>query len=84
MEGLLLESDIRVEESTEVDRMLALVTKAMEGDIRKFAESLVGKKAKDLLGPGEFALRDALLKAGARALEAVVNDQKKSCTKAVV
>jgi hypothetical protein len=82
MEGLSLGCEEAVVESAEVERIVALVTKAMEGDIRKLAKSLVVKQDKDLLGPGEFELRDAMLRAASRVLEATINDRKKSAIKA--
>ena len=82
MEGLPMECEEGAAKSAEVERMVALVTKAMEGENRSFAESLVFKQDKDLLGRGEFELRDTMLRAGSRALEATLNDRKKRGTKA--
>jgi hypothetical protein len=84
MEGLALECDNRAEELAETEQMIGVVTKAMQGEIRKFAELLVSKEDKDLLGRGEFELRGILMQAGARALEAAINDRKKRGTKAAV
>ena len=70
------------ESSTEVDRVVALVMKAMEGDVRRMAESLVLKRDDELLGPGEFELREKVLGMGRHILEATINDRKKGGTKA--
>jgi hypothetical protein len=77
MEGLQIGCEDAVIESAEVERVVELVTKAMEGEVRKLAKSLVLKQDKDLLGPGEFELRDAMLRAASRVLEATLNDRKK-------
>ena len=82
MEGLRLGCDEYAEKSMEVERVVALVTKAMEGEVRELARSLVLKKDQDLLGPGEFELRDAMLRAASCVLEATINDRKKGGTKA--
>jgi hypothetical protein len=68
--------------STEVDRVVGLVMKAMEGDVRRIAESLVLKRDDELLGPGEFELREKVLGMGRHILEATLNDRKKGGTKA--
>lgn len=70
------------DQSTEVDRVVALVMKAMEGDVRRMAESLVLKRDDELLGRGEFELREKVLAMACHILEATVNDRKKGGTKA--
>jgi hypothetical protein len=84
MEGEEIGCGCDAVESAEVERLVALVTKAMQGEVRNLAKSLVSKQDKDLLGPGEFELRDAMLRAGSRVLEATINDRKKRGTKAAV
>jgi hypothetical protein len=68
--------------STEVERVVALVMKAIEGDLRRMAESIVLKRDDELLGPGEFELREKALGMACHILEATVNDRKKGGTKA--
>jgi hypothetical protein len=68
--------------STEVDRVVALVMKAIEGDVRRMAESLVLKRDDELLGRGEFELRQKVLGMACHILEATINDRKKGGTKA--
>jgi len=67
--------------STEVDRIVELVMKAIQGDVRRFAETLVTKRDDELLGPGEFDLRDRVLGMARHMVEATVNDRKKGGTK---
>jgi hypothetical protein len=68
-------------ESTEVDRIVELVMKAIEGDVRRIAESIVTKRDDQLLGPGEFDLRNKVLGMARHMVEATVNDRKKGGTK---
>jgi hypothetical protein len=82
MEGVREDQESKAEESTEVDRVIALVMKAMEGDIRRMAEAIVLKRDDELLGPGEFDLREKALQAACHILEATINDRKKGGTKA--
>jgi hypothetical protein len=68
-------------QSTEVERVIALVMKAIEGDVRRIAEAMVLKRDDQLLGPGEFDLRDKVLGMARHMVEATVNDRKKGGTK---
>jgi len=81
MEGLRRDQGCGVEESTEVERVLAFVMKAIENDVRRIAEAVVLKRDDELLGPGEFELRDKMLRMACHVLEATVNDRKKGGTK---
>ena len=69
------------EELTEVQRVHDVVLKAMDKEIWQIAELMVGKRDDQLFGETEFALRDKVLRMGAQALEATVNDRKKGGTK---
>lgn len=82
MEGLRRDQGSGAGQSTEVERVIALVMKAIESDIRRIAESVVLKRDEELLGPGEFELRDRVLQMACHMLEATVNDRKKGGTKA--
>ena len=64
-------------QSTEVDRIVELVMKAIEGDVRRIAEAMVLKRDDQLLGPGEFDLRNKVLGMARHIVEATVNDRKK-------
>ena len=77
MEGLqksVAEDRVR---QAEVERVKGLMMQAMAGEIQRLAELFVSKKNHELFGRTEFQLRDLLLKAGARAIEAVLEDRKK-------
>ena len=82
MEGLqkgVAEDRVR---QAEVERVKGLMMQAMAGEIQRMAELFVSKKNHELFGRTEFQLRDLLLKAGARVMEAVLEDRKKGGTKA--
>ena len=84
MEDLRTAPVCEADQSTEVERVIALVMKAIEGDIRRVAESIVLKRDDELLGPGEFDLREKVLGMACHMLEATVNDRKKGGIKAPV
>ena len=72
------------EELAEVQRVHDVLSKAMDREIWQIAELMVGKRDEQLFGETEFAVRDKVLRMGAQALEATVNDRKKRGTKAAV
>jgi len=82
MEGLPADRGNGVEDCAEVERMVGVVMEAIQGDIRRIAESIVLKRDDELLGPGEFDLRAKVLGAACHILEATLNDRKKGGTKA--
>ena len=77
MDGLSSKQGIEVEDSAETERVVRLVMEAIEADVRRMAEAIVSKRDNELLGPGEFDLRDQVLKAASHILEAALNDRKK-------
>jgi hypothetical protein len=82
MEGLQDDRVNVADESAETERVVGLVMKAMEDDVREMAKAILSKRDHELLGPGEFDLRDRVLKAAGHVLEAALNDRKKGGTKA--
>ncbi len=69
---------------SEKERIKALFLEAAERDADAIAEFLVGSATGDLLGKTEFALRDAVLRLGAKTLEGAANERaKKKGTKEV-
>jgi hypothetical protein len=69
------------EELAEVQRVHDVLSKAMDRDIWQIAELMVGKRDEQLFGETEFVLRDKVLRMGAKALQATVDDRKKRGTK---
>jgi hypothetical protein len=82
MEGLPNSAVKDAENDVETERVLGLVMKAVEGDLREVAKAIVCKRDNELLGLGEFDLRDRVLKAACHVLEAAINDRKKGATEA--
>ena len=70
------------EELSEVQRVHDVLLKAMDREIWQIAELMVGKRDDQLFGETEFALRDKVLRMGAQALQATVDDRKKGGTQA--
>jgi hypothetical protein len=77
MEGLRDDPGREAEESAETERVIGLVMKAIEDDFRQAARAILSKRDDELLGPGEFDLRDRMLKAACHVLETAINDRKK-------
>jgi len=82
MEGLRDNGASEVEQSAETERVVGLVMKAIEDDFREVAKAILSKRDHELLGPGEFDLRDRVFKAACHVLEAAINDRKKGGTEA--
>jgi hypothetical protein len=82
MEGLRNNPVSEAEESAESERVIGLVMKAIEDDFRQAAKAILSKRDDELLGRGEFDLRDRVLKAACHVLEAAINDRKKRATEA--
>lgn len=81
MEDLRTVAVREADQATEVVRVIALVMKAIEGDVRRIAEAMVLKHDDQLLGPGEFDLRNKVLGMARHIVETTVNDRKKGGTK---
>ena len=77
MDDLRTAAVCEADQSAEVERVIALVMKAIELDVRRIAEAMVLKRDDQLLGPGEFDLRNKVLGMARHMLEATVNDRKK-------
>jgi hypothetical protein len=82
MEGLREGQGNESLEPAEVERVVGFVMQAIEGDVRRIAEAMVLKRDDELLGPGEFDLREKMLQAASHILEATLDDRKKGGTKA--
>ncbi len=65
------------EELAEVQRVHDVLLNAMDRELWRIAELMVGKRDDQLFGQTEFTLRETALRMGAQALQATVNDRKK-------
>jgi hypothetical protein len=70
------------EELAEVQRIHDVLWKAMDREIWQIAEMMVSKRDDQLFGETEFTLRERVLRMGAQALQATVDDRKKGGIKA--
>jgi len=83
MEGSRSVEGIRLEESAEVQPVYGLLRKATDGELWQLARLMAGKPDSQLFGQTEFEVRERVLRMGALALEAMVNDREKGGTQAV-
>ena len=83
MEGSRMTENITSEELAEVQRVHDVMLKAMDQEIWRLARCMVTKRDDQLFGQTEFEVRERVLRMGAQALEATVNDRKKRGAKAV-
>lgn len=81
MDGTRASEELTPEASAEVQRVYGLLREATDAEHWRLAELMVSKKDGELFGRTEFQIRDHLLRMGALALEATVNDRKKGGTK---
>lgn len=72
-----LHLDLSPEQQAEADRIKQRLLAAIEDEIQGIAELLASQPDHHLLGPTEFAVRDRVLKIGAKAIETALNERKK-------
>ena len=65
------------EEFSEAQRVFAISQKAAEEELWRMACLTATKQDDEMLGETEFQMRDVLLRIGAAALEAAVNERRK-------
>jgi hypothetical protein len=72
-----LELDLSPEEEAAAERIYESVKDEVEQQVRNMARMMAVKKPHELLGRGEFELREKVLQLGAHVLESAVNDGAK-------
>jgi len=72
-----LELELSAEEEAAAERIFQSIQAKAEQQLRNMARTMAAKKPHELLGRGEFELRDMALKLGAAVLETAVNDGAK-------
>ncbi len=80
MDGTRPGEALTPEELAEVQRVYGLLREATDKEHWRLAKLMVSKKDSELFGRTEFQIRDRVLRMGALALEATVNDRKKGGT----
>jgi hypothetical protein len=73
-------SNLTPEQQTDADRIHAALVAAAATDLRELAELLATKDDRTMFGATEFAVRDIVLRVGAKALEAALAGRKKGGT----
>jgi hypothetical protein len=69
------------EQELEAARIEDIVRGAAASEIRQICRLLVSRQNSEFFGRTEFVLRDAMLRIGARALDAALDERKKRGTR---
>jgi hypothetical protein len=68
---------LTTDQEAEAERIYALIKAKVDGQVREMARLMASKKTCEILGPGEFQLRDRLNEFGAGVVEAALNERVK-------
>jgi hypothetical protein len=69
-----LELDLSAEEEAAAERIYQALKEKMDQQLRNISRSMAAKKPHELLGRGEFELRDMLHELGANIVQTAVNE----------
>lgn len=72
--------ELTPEQRAEADRIHATMLQSAEADLRELAELLAAKDDANILGATEFAVRDIVLRVGAKAIETALAGREKGGT----
>ena len=75
-------TDLTPDQEAEARRIYDALKGAADADLMALARLLAAKPDAELLGAAEFAVRDAVLRIGAKALETALTGRKKGATTA--
>jgi len=73
-------TDLTPGQQADADRIHAALLSAAACDLRQLAELLATKDDRTLFGATEFAVRDIVLRVGAKAVETALAERKKGGT----
>src|SRR5215218_4887087 len=73
-------TDLTPDQRADADRIHAALLSAAATDLRELAELLATKDDRTVFGATEFAVRDIVLRVGAKAVEAALAGRKKGGT----
>jgi hypothetical protein len=79
-EAALSSTPLTPAQQAEADRIYQALRASFDTDIKQIAVLLASKPDGQLLGATEFTLRDLVLKAGAKALQAALEGRKRGAT----
>ena len=73
-------TDLTPDQQADADRIHAALLSAAAADLRELAELLATRDDRTTFGATEFAVRDIVLRVGAKALQAALAERKKGGT----
>lgn len=68
---------LTADQEAEAERIYALIKGKVDEQVRDMARLMASKKTNEILGPGEFQLRDRLNEVGVGVVEAALNERAK-------
>lgn len=68
---------LTADQEAEAERIYGLIKSKVDGQLREMARLMASKKTSEMLGPGEFQLRDRLNEVGVGVMEAALNERAK-------
>jgi nucleoid DNA-binding protein len=68
---------LTADQELEAERIYGLIKAKVDEQVREMARLMASKKTCEILGPGEFQLRDRLNEFGAGVVEAALNERVK-------
>src|SRR5438067_9568413 len=74
--------ELSPEQQSDAERIYGALHQAADADLRALAELLASKDDRSTFGATEFAVRDIVLRVGAKAIEAALQGRKKGATMA--
>ena len=69
--------ELTPQQEADAQALAAKIHEKASDEILEIARGLVGRPDRELFGPGEFAVRDQVLKIGAKAIELELEERKK-------
>ena len=69
--------ELTADQEVEAERIYGLIKSKVDEQVREMARLMASKKTSEMLGPGEFQLRDRLNEVGVGVLEAALNERAK-------
>ena len=68
---------LTADQEAEAERIYGLIKSKVDEQVREMARLMASKKTSEMLGPGEFQLRDRLNEVGVGVMEAALNERVK-------
>ena len=69
--------ELTADQEAEAERIYGLIRGKIDEQVREMARLMASKKDNEILGPGEFQLRDRLNEVGAGVVEAALSERVK-------